>query len=185
MDFNNSCVNKSTAGFDNGELKLFDLRTNAVLWETAVEYGICSVQFDRKDIEMNKLVVTTLAGNALVYDMRTFNEKSGYAYSKIKCHDSTVWKAGHLPQDRDIWMTSGGNGSLELWQYKYPSKRQKHLKNGKIEGVMGESKKVTEATISEQPITGIDWSIDKKGLGACVGLDQKLSVFIVTKLNLL
>ncbi len=48
------------AGYDNGDVKMFDLRTTGTLWETNVDNGITSVQFDRQDIEMNKLVVTTL-----------------------------------------------------------------------------------------------------------------------------
>ncbi|GLE02377.1 hypothetical protein PINS_up011215 [Pythium insidiosum] len=47
-------------GFDNGDVKLFDLRTNSLRWETNCQNGVVHVQFDRKDIEMNKLLVTTL-----------------------------------------------------------------------------------------------------------------------------
>ena len=34
---------------------MYDLRTNLVRWETNVRNGVCSIEFDRKDIEMNKL----------------------------------------------------------------------------------------------------------------------------------
>lgn len=47
------------AGFDNGDVKLFDLRANALRYETNVNNGVTSIEFDRKDIEMNKLVVST------------------------------------------------------------------------------------------------------------------------------
>jgi WD40 repeat protein len=43
------------AGYDNGDVKLFDLRTSAVRWETNVGNGVVSLEFDRKDIEMNKV----------------------------------------------------------------------------------------------------------------------------------
>eukprot|EP01052_Picozoa_sp_SAG31_P034188 SAG31_NODE_3958_length_3718_cov_1.698259_3_plen_56_part_00 len=33
--------------------------------------GVCGVEFDRKDIPMNKLVVTTLEHLVHVFDMRT------------------------------------------------------------------------------------------------------------------
>lgn len=68
-----------TAGYDNGELKMFDLRANKMKWESKVSHGICSMEFDRKDIDMNKLLVTTLEGQFHVYDLRTFNEKAGFA----------------------------------------------------------------------------------------------------------
>jgi hypothetical protein len=35
---------------------MYDLRTNLVRWETNVRNGVCSIEFDRKDIEMNKMV---------------------------------------------------------------------------------------------------------------------------------
>ena len=45
------------AGYDNGDVKLFDLRAMALRWETNLKNGVCSLQFDRKDIEMNKVVI--------------------------------------------------------------------------------------------------------------------------------
>lgn len=42
-------------------------------------HGICGIEFDRKDIEMNKLVVTLLGGTFKVYDMRTQHPQSAFA----------------------------------------------------------------------------------------------------------
>jgi len=49
------------AGYDNGDVKLFDLRTNSMRYETNVSNGVTNIEFDRKDIEMNKMGVCTLA----------------------------------------------------------------------------------------------------------------------------
>lgn len=38
------------AGYDNGDVKLFDLKMNKVRWETNLKNGVCSLEFDRKDI---------------------------------------------------------------------------------------------------------------------------------------
>lgn len=46
------------AGYDNGDVKLFDLRMNAMRYETNVGNGVTCIEFDRKDIEMNKMVVS-------------------------------------------------------------------------------------------------------------------------------
>jgi WD40 repeat protein len=46
------------AGYDNGDIKLFDLRTNSIRWETNVGNGVVSLEFDRRDIEMNKMAVS-------------------------------------------------------------------------------------------------------------------------------
>jgi len=44
------------AGYDNGDVKLLDLRMNALVWQTNVSNGVAGLEFDRKDIEANKLV---------------------------------------------------------------------------------------------------------------------------------
>lgn len=66
------------AGYDNGDLKLFDLRTMKLIWEKNVKNGICSIQFDRKDIEMNKLLITTLESKFHVFDCRVQHPSKGF-----------------------------------------------------------------------------------------------------------
>lgn len=41
---------------------------------------VVSVEFDRKDIEMNKLLVTTLESKFRVFDMRTQHPTEGFAH---------------------------------------------------------------------------------------------------------
>jgi len=67
------------AGYDNGDVKLFDLRQMTLLWEKNVKNGICGLEFDRRDIEMNKLVVTTLESKFHVFDCRTLHPTKGFA----------------------------------------------------------------------------------------------------------
>lgn len=47
------------AGYDNGDVKLFDLRTQSMRWETNVKNGVTGLDFDRNDIEMNKVGYNT------------------------------------------------------------------------------------------------------------------------------
>jgi WD repeat-containing protein 92 len=54
------------AGYDNGDVKLFDLRTNSVRWETNVSNAVTCVEFDRKDIEMNKLVSASVFVSTMI-----------------------------------------------------------------------------------------------------------------------
>ncbi|XP_042238731.1 dynein axonemal assembly factor 10-like isoform X1 [Homarus americanus] len=171
------------AGFDNGDVKMFDLRSMAVKWETNLKNGVCSLEFDRKDILMNKLLTTTLESKFFVYDLRTFHEEKGFAKQVNKGHKSTVWCGRHLPQNREIFVTTGGNGSVMLWKYSYPDSRSKKLDDGSEIGVVGESKPLQNATLTDQPITSFDWSPDKMGLSVCSGLDQAIRIVIVTKLN--
>ena len=46
-------------------------------WETHLPNGVCDVQFDRKDIMMNKLLVTGLESKFSVFDLRTYNKEKG------------------------------------------------------------------------------------------------------------
>ncbi|KUF99095.1 hypothetical protein AM588_10011146 [Phytophthora nicotianae] len=103
-------------GYDNGDIKMFDLRTNTLRWETNCQNGVVNVQFDRKDIEMNKLLVTTLESKFRVYDLRTFHPEQGFACMTEKAHKSTIWQGRFLPQNRDLFMTGGGNGGFNLYK---------------------------------------------------------------------
>lgn len=170
------------AGYDNGDIKMFDLRTMTVKWETNASNGVCGIEFDRKDIPMNKLVATTLEGKFKVFDLRHQHPKKGFASLTEKAHKSTVWLSRHLPQNRDVFMTAGGSGSLCLWKYEYPAKRVK-VEDGVEMGVAGTLQYLQNATMSTQPISGFDWSPDKLGLGVCVAFDQAFRIIIVTKLN--
>ncbi|XP_065682235.1 dynein axonemal assembly factor 10 isoform X2 [Hydra vulgaris] len=126
------------AGYDNGDVKLFDLRTMSLKWETNLKNG---------------------------------------------AHNSTIWSVKHLPQNRDIFMTTGGTGSLNLWKYSYPSSRTTEDSDGMLIGVIGTVAKLQNVTLSTQPIASFDWCPEKTGLAVCTSFDQALRVLIVTKLN--
>ena len=80
------------AGYDNGDLKMFDLKAMRVRWETQLENGICGLAFDRKDIDMNKLLATCLEGRIHMWDLRTFHEKKGFAELSQKVEKGhTIW----------------------------------------------------------------------------------------------
>ena len=173
------------AGYDNGDVKLFDLAAGKLRWETNVSNGVCGVEFDRKDIAINKLVVTTLESRFRLYDMRTYHPVHGYSFLSQAAHESTVWAPRHLPQNRDVFMTTGGNGSLELWKYSYPQQRKIKEKDGHEKGVLGEVQLLQKKTFSTQPVASFDWNAEKEGLAVMGLLDQTVRVLICTKLNLL
>merc|ERR1712130_650321 len=97
----------------------------------------------------------------------------------------TVWVGKHSPDNREIFMTGSGGGTLSLYQYEYPEKRVKIDSDGNKTGVPGKVHQLQQQQISDQPINSIDWSQDKLGLVATSAFDQKLRTVIVTKLNLL
>lgn len=171
------------AGYDNGDVKLFDLRTNTMRYETNVSNGITSIEFDRKDIEMNKMAITTLESKFRIFDMRTQHPTNGFTFLSEKAHKATVWCAKHLPQNRDIFMTGGGNGGFNIYKYHYPSSRTSIYKDNIPVGVIGSVELLNSKVISTQPIVSLDWSTDKEGLCTLCCLDQTIRCYIVTKLN--
>ncbi|CAM9308863.1 unnamed protein product, partial [Discosporangium mesarthrocarpum] len=194
VSFGNSFCDEErcvVAGYDNGDVKLFDLRTNTMRWETNVKNGVTGLDFDRKDIEMNKarkipykcMVVTTLESKFRVYDLRTQHPTEGFAHLSEKAHKSTVWLSRHLPQNRDIFMTGGGNGGFNVYKYSYPNNRVKQHKDNHPIGVAGSVELLNSRVISSQPIVSFDWCPLKEGLCCLSCLDQTVRVYIVTKLN--
>ncbi|KAL1460707.1 hypothetical protein WDU94_012660 [Cyamophila willieti] len=134
---------------------------------------------------MNKLVATTLEAKFFVFDLKTLHKEKGFAYVSEKAHKATtIWTAQHLPQNRDLFVTCGGSGSLNLWQYNYPTRRIKEDVDGLPQGVPGSLTLLQETTVSSQPINSLDWSLDKLGLAVCTSFDQSFKLLITTKLNL-
>eukprot|EP00163_Fabomonas_tropica_P034402 TRINITY_DN94_c0_g1_i15.p1 TRINITY_DN94_c0_g1~~TRINITY_DN94_c0_g1_i15.p1 ORF type:complete len:355 (-),score=68.34 TRINITY_DN94_c0_g1_i15:694-1758(-) len=171
------------AGYDNGDVKMLDLRTNSLVWETNVKNGVVSVEFDRRDINMNKFIVTALESSFAVYDARTQHPEEGFAHVTETAHKSTVWLGRHLPQNRDVFMTCGGNGSLNLYKYCYPSQRSIADPEGKMKGVPGTLERLATTTLSTQPIASFDWHPQKEGLCVMGAFDQTVRVGLVTKLS--
>ncbi|KAI5632429.1 WD repeat-containing protein 92 [Phthorimaea operculella] len=164
------------AGYDNGDLKMFDLRTMSLRWECNLKNG---------DIPMNKLVATTLEGKFHVFDVRTQNPAKGFAQVLNNCSKSgTIWVARHLPQNRDIFITCAGNGHVSLWKYEYPEQRFRTDDKGAAVGVPGKVKRLQRMVVSTQPINAWEWNRDHTGLAVATAYDQCIRVLITTKLNL-
>lgn len=131
VNFGNTHNNQErfvSAGYDNGDLKVFDLRQMKVFWEANVNHGICCTEFDKKNKTLNRLAVSTLEGNLQVFDFQQPLAQGGY-FSVVKkdagkaiqsngfanISKQTVWCAQHLPQNTDLLATCGGGGVVKLW----------------------------------------------------------------------
>lgn len=170
------------AGYDNGDVKLFDLRTQQMLHEFNVSNGVCDMEFDRADIQMNKLIVSSLEGRVRAYDLRTLHPELGYAYVEDRVTTGTVWCSRALPQNREVFM-SGGAGELCLSKYEYPPERSLKDEKGVPKGIAGTITELNKVRIGDQPINAMDWHRQREGLLVCSGFDQCLRVMIVTKLS--
>ncbi|KAH9589221.1 WD40 repeat [Trypanosoma melophagium] len=171
------------AGYDNGDVKLFDLRMQKMSHEFNVGNGVCDLEFDRPDISVNKLIVSSLEGRIRVYDMRTLHPKLGYAYVEERVSSGTVWCTRALPQNREIFLCGGG-GELTLCCYHYPAERVLRDADGTAKGVPGAVAELNRAKVGDQPIHALDWSRGKEGLLVCASFDQSIRVMLVTKLSL-
>ena len=150
---------------------MFDLRANQLKWDTNVGNGICGLEFDRQDINMNKLVVTTLESKFHLFDLKTQHPEVGFSSLSELAHKSTIWGAKHLPQNRDIFAPLGGNGYLTLYKYHYPDKRVIKDQNDLNLGVVGKVELLNDKLVAQQPIVSLDWHQDKMGLGVLCALD--------------
>jgi len=172
------------AGYDNGDVKIFDLRTQKMLHEMHVSNGVCDLEFDRPDITMNKLIVSSLEGRVRCYDLRTLHPKLGYAYVEERVSEGTVWCSRALPQNREVFL-SGGGGEMTLCKYTYPPERVVKDSEGLERGVAGAVEQINKVKVGDQPINAMDWNRSKEGLLACTSFDQSIRVMLATKLSLL
>jgi hypothetical protein len=138
---------------------------NLLQWDTNVSNGVCGLEFDRPDIPMNKLVVTTLESKFHVFDMRTHHPELGYSGMEEIAHKSTIWGVSHFPQNRDLFTTLGGNGAINLYKYKYPTQRVLKDLDDLDYGVAGSVELLNEKVLAQQPIVALDWNDEKFGLG--------------------
>ena len=133
---------------------------------------------------MNKLYATTLEGNCLVYDLRTYHPTEGYACLTERVGDSTIWGVRVIPQNRDLCVTMNGSGTLKLFKYDYPNQRKLEDAEGHWKGVPGSLELLNDKVTAQQPVVGLDFNSGKLGLAVQCALDQTVKVLIVTKLNL-
>ncbi|KAI8425262.1 hypothetical protein MSG28_007055 [Choristoneura fumiferana] len=165
--------------------KLTKSETKQTTEIASLRIHVCSAEFDRKDIPMNKLVATTLEGKFHVFDVRTQNPTKGFAQVLDDSTKSgTIWVARHVPQNRDIFITCAGNGHATLWKYEYPEQRYRVDDKGVSCGVPGKLKRLQRMVISTQPINALDWNRDHLGLAIATAYDQYVRVLVTTKLNL-
>ncbi|CDJ45214.1 WD domain, G-beta repeat-containing protein, putative [Eimeria tenella] len=172
-------------GYDNGDVKLFDLRSMRLLTERNLDYGVCGIATDRADICLNKLLVAALEGRLFTADLRTCHPEEGYAFGEQQISAGTIWGVYPLPQNREIAAASCGSGTVTVLLYSYPEQRSlTDPETGLARGIVGTQQVLNDAEVSSQPVVAWDWHPQKTGLAVCASLDQQIRLTVVTKLNL-
>ena len=163
-------------GYDNGDFKIFDLRMDKVLYGENLKNGICSIDFDSKNNPLNKMIVTTLGSKFYLFDLNydinnNIDMKNNFKYKRL--YDDvniTVWGTKFLPQNRNIFASLGGNGCLNLYDYKYRDFNDENYINNKKLKLLSYNK------ICSAPIIGFDWHYINYGLSCLVSLDNFVKI---------
>ncbi|KAF8930520.1 hypothetical protein BGZ47_000504 [Haplosporangium gracile] len=170
------------AGYDNGDLRVMDLRMGQAVFETNLQHGICSVELSPRRQGTNSrsfssLVATTLEGSMHVFDLADgqlsqFKATSASAESNTTAmmeevvavqsgDDSTLWQVRHVPQRPDIFAVTDGGGYLHLYEHGDEKTLTKPLGSHKL---------------AEQGILSLEFNEDLEGLFVGCDLDNTLRV---------
>ncbi|KAI9335064.1 WD40-repeat-containing domain protein [Pilaira anomala] len=142
--------NVIAVGYENGDIKLFNVNNSQYLWETNAKDGVCSIDFDHQT-----LCIGTLAG-AFVIDIYT-----GKITEIPSAEDTTLWSVRHIPQQSNYLSVAGGDGNLSTYD----------------QTSLGQPVDVLK--LSTHPIISLDWHKDKKGLFACSSFDESIKVGMI------
>lgn len=172
------------AGFDNGDIKVFDLRNMSIYWETHVSTGVCSVSFDSSVELMSKLSATCLQGCVHLWDLKGLDKSESFSKftEKIDNNNHTIWGGRFLYQNRNVFVTIDGSGAVKSWKYEDP-KLSSETNNDNSKNVPSYLEKLQECQISDQPISAFDWSPDMPGLAVSTSFDQKVRLLAFTNLD--
>ncbi|KAI8079094.1 WD40-repeat-containing domain protein [Gilbertella persicaria] len=136
-------------GYEDGNLKLFDVDGSQYIWQTNVKDGICSIDFNHE-----KLLVSTLSGACLI-DIKTGNATEIISTSEPA---NTLWSIRHIPQASEYFSVASGDGQISIFNQSSLTEPLHFL------------------PLSKHPIISLDWHKDKKGLFACSSFDQTIKV---------
>ena len=171
-------------GYDNGDIKIYDLRMDKLIYGENFKSGICSIEFDKKNIPLNKMLASTLDSKIYLFDLKNFEKNNNLRYEKLsdEINYTTYWGTKFIPQKRDLFISMGGDGSLNLYKYNHSDvnvteENNKNKNNGKIT-------LINSNMVCTQPIIGFDWHNIKLGLSCLVAFDRTVKICTMNKLNI-
>ena len=150
------------AGFDNGDIKVFDVRNSKIAWETSLSRGISKLTV----INMNndnpsdiKLLAGTVQGRLYSWSLNKPEETP----QQLQLDKSTIWEAQKLSNNKNLVVTALGSGAMTLVD----------LDKENINTIVSHQ-------VSEPPLNGLSVSKDKPGLVATSSFDQTIRLFYYT-----
>jgi len=160
-----------SAGFDNGDVKVFDLRSTRVLWETNVSRGVSDINIVSDDdcSTGRRLIAGTVQGKLYAWDA------SAPSANVLSLHmdKSTVWKTQLMRGDQKAILASClGSGALcftelrDLNTTTSPTTEHQHMHQ-----------------VCDVPLISLAVSRDKPGLAATAACDNTIRLFFYTPIK--
>ena len=142
------------AGFDNGDIKVFDVRATKLLWETSLSRGVSNLKLVEGSTP--GLVAGTVQGKLLKWNL-----SSGDSTQSTQLDKSTVWSTEMIKEGTLV--SCMGSGAICVTEYN---------KDG--------LECVNTHQVSEPPLTGLATSSDKPGLFATSSFDKSIRIYFYT-----
>lgn len=153
------------AGFDNGDIKVFDVRNSKIAWETSLSRGVSKLSIlSRNGDSKNETVL--LAGTVQGKLYSWCINKPEQTPLQHQLDKAAVWEAQSLSDNKNLVLTVLGSGAMVLV----------NLEEDKISPVLSHQ-------VSEPPLTGLSASRDKPGLVATSSFDKTIRLFYYTGLK--
>ena len=169
-----------SAGYCNGDLRLFDTRAGSVTWEhCSVSGGLTSLTL----LPHQRLLAATATGHLSVWDLMTRHKTRGYTCTDTRLDTCCVWSACPSPHDDNLIVTTLHDGSVRLVRYVPPGHRVMIGSDGVNVGTPGNMVSGQSHQWSERPVSCWSWCNERPGLALAAGWDQKIRVNIVTNVN--
>ncbi|KAG0228682.1 hypothetical protein BGW41_003360 [Actinomortierella wolfii] len=152
------------AGYDNGDIRVFDLRAAKPVFETNVAHGICSLEFDKRQGLASQLVATDLEGSLHSFDLINNQVQTMESMVVQTGDDSTLWQVRHLPHMQSYFAVTDGGGQIHMYSHGDENTAVKKI----------ESKR-----LASQGILTLEFNEDMEGLFICSDLENTMRLGLV------
>eukprot|EP00088_Acartia_fossae_P008500 TRINITY_DN1405_c0_g1_i15.p1 TRINITY_DN1405_c0_g1~~TRINITY_DN1405_c0_g1_i15.p1 ORF type:complete len:335 (-),score=57.98 TRINITY_DN1405_c0_g1_i15:64-1068(-) len=160
-----STSNYITAGFDNGDIKVFDVRNSKIAWETSLSRGVSKLSIlsgREDDSQKSVLVAGTANGKLFQWPLSSPDKMASHQMDK-----ATVWEVQPVSENKkNLVLAALGSGALHVL----------NLDGEKIETVATHQ-------VSEPPLTGLSANKEKPGLIVTSSFDKTIRVLYYTGLK--
>ncbi|KAJ6645693.1 Dynein axonemal assembly factor 10 [Pseudolycoriella hygida] len=150
------------AGYDNGDIKVIDLKNLNEKWSCNVGSGVCKISCDRKSTETNRLIAGTVDGKIHLFDTKNYQLEPDNALRVSE--SSSVWSVNYLPQNDQIFASVGD--SVKIWRHSDSSQEKES------------PDLLAQLELSSAGVNCFDWNPDFSGLGLCGSFDQHIRLLI-------